>query len=636
MFMRLTKIAGLFGYLRLMGLRWFLFRFLYEFKRKTGFFDFKNKLILNRVTQKSVEKLSKSTEFSKLKICNQVFDGSIERVFLADHAGNGKLFCFGHEFLEYCENGRPYCWNMNPVTKVKASVNVPWNRLPDFGDYGDIKLIWESSRFPQVYYFINAFSVTKEQQYAETCIDILDDWCRQNVFPNGPNYKCGQEITFRLFSWFVAIDYFIDYISNQQKEKILENIYISLLRIESNIDYAAKSVKNNHSISEAAGLFVGGLMYPEFPESDRFRNKGLKYLLHETGYQIYNDGSYIQHSMTYERLALDVLSFVILIAHRANFKLPGKIIDRQKKMIRFLYSFVQPDGRAPNYGSNDGTQLFPLTGCEYQDFRPCLNLAVAVTEGRILFDKGQELVRFFDVPVNSKINIERMNRFDDGGYYILKNEDFFGFVRAHTYKDRPCQSDMFHLDVWFNGENIFCDSGTYSYNSSFEDLSYFKGVAGHNTVQVNNTDQMVKVGRFGWAEWIKTTQPTFRGNIFESEHSGYEKRFGIKHRRKIHLKNGFLIEDNINSIKNKANIKQIWNTEFDVEQIDLNTFYVGGVILIKSNISGHVEKGYISRYYNSYEESTRIVFEAETDKDITIRTIIEPLLSATTVRLRIK
>lgn len=622
------KIIKLFGYIWLMGLKWFFFRLFYEIKMRIGFFNFKNRLILNCVNKKKRNGLFKTIEITELNISSKAYVGLKNCVFIADHAMKGKLFCFGHEFLEFSENGRTYCWNMNPVTKVIAPAHIPWNRLPDFGDYGDIKLIWESSRFPQVYYFINAFSVSKDQRYADACVDLLVDWCQQNVFPYGPNYKCGQEIAFRLFSWFVAIDCFKNYISKQQKETILENIYISLLRIESNIDYSAKSVKNNHSISEAAGLFVGGLMFPEFPESDRFRNKGLKYLLHETGYQIYNDGSYIQHSMIYERLALNVLSFVILIAHRANFILPDKIIARQKKMIRFLYAFVQPDGRVPNYGSNDGTQLFPLPGCEYQDFRPCLNLAVAVTEGQILFDKGQELVRFFDVPVNSKINIEKSNRFDDGGYYILKDENFFGFVRAHTYKDRPGQSDMFHLDVWLNGENIFCDSGTYSYNSSFENLSYFKGVAGHNTVQVNNTDQMVKVGRFGWSDWLKTKQPAFSGDLFESEHSGYEKRFGIKHRRKIHLKNGFLVEDNINSVNNKANIKQIWNTEFDVEQIDLNTFYVGGVILIKSNIPGHIENGYISRYYNSYEEGARIVFEAETDKDITIRTIIEPLLLA--------
>jgi len=623
--MRLMKIAELFGYMRLMGLKWFSFRLLYEFKKKTFFFDLKNKFILIRVHKKNGEGLFKSIEIPDLKICSKVYEGSKKGIPLADHAMKGQLFCFGHEFLKYGDNDRAYCWNMNPVTKVKVLDYIAWNKLPDFGEYGDIKLIWESSRFPQVYYFIDAYSFSKDQKYADACIDFLEDWCNQNVFPNGANYKCGQEIAFRLFSWFVAIDYFKDHISKQQKETIIENIFTSLLRIELNIDYAAKSVKNNHSISEAAGLFVGGLMFPEFPEAERFRKKGLKYLVHETEYQIYNDGSYIQHSMIYERLVLDVLSFVILMARKAKFQLPEKIICLQKKMIRFLCAFVQTDGRVPNYGSNDGTQLFPIPGCNYLDFRPSLNFAFAVSDGQLLFEQGQELINFFGIGTDDRKTIEKGNRFDDGGYYILKDEDFFGFIRAHTYRDRPGQSDMFHLDVWFKGENIFCDTGTYSYNSKFKYLSDFKGTAGHNTVQINNADQMSKVGNFGWANWIQTTQTMFSGDLFESEHDGYEKRFGIKHRRKVLLRKGFVVEDYITGVKREVSIKQLWNTEHDVEQIDSNSFIVGGMIQIKSNVSGHVEKGYISRYYNSYEEGSRIVFETNTDTDIIVLTKIEPL-----------
>ena len=35
-------------------------------------------------------------------------------------------------------------------------------------------------------------------------------------------------------------------------------------------------------------------------------------------------------------------------------------------------------GRAPNHGSNDGTDLLPLSGCEYGDFRPLVSLGSGV------------------------------------------------------------------------------------------------------------------------------------------------------------------------------------------------------------------------------------------------------------------
>ena len=29
------------------------------------------------------------------------------------------------------------------------------------------------------------------------------------------------------------------------------------------------------------------------------------------------------------------------------------------------------------------------------------------------------------------------------------------FIKCGAYKDRPCQSDNLHLDIWVDGEKIF-------------------------------------------------------------------------------------------------------------------------------------------------------------------------------------
>ena len=109
---------------------------------------------------------------------------------------------------------------MNPVTKVKANKDLSWNDLPDFGEYGDIKLIWEASRFPQVYYFINAYAITQDEKYAKECIKQIINWIDDNPYPIGVNYKCGQEISFRIFAWINAMEYFNDFISKEDKRDI--------------------------------------------------------------------------------------------------------------------------------------------------------------------------------------------------------------------------------------------------------------------------------------------------------------------------------------------------------------------------------------------------------------------------------
>ena len=143
-------------------------------------------------------------------------------------------------------------------------------------------------------------------------------------------------------------------------------------------------------------------------------------------------------------------------------------------MLEFLYSFMQKDGRLPNYGSNDGACLFPVSTLDYRDFRPSLNLAAALTYGKCLFDEGLELIRMFGLNHEAKLCLDKQNSFEQSGYYILKNESTFIFIRCHSYKTRPAQCDMLHTDIWHRGINYFCDSGTYSYNSKMNNTKEFK------------------------------------------------------------------------------------------------------------------------------------------------------------------
>jgi hypothetical protein len=614
----MTKIKSIVSYLFLMGLDWFVFRVKYELLKKINYFDKVNEKILKKVSRCDISEFF----YKQVGLVNKDFIGDSSFVEKADNASVGKIFAFSNEYFDYSEDGNVN-WQMNPISKVKADSSLSWNRLPDFGEYGDIKLIWEASRFPQSYFFINAYSVTKDDKYAKECINQMLEWISNNPYPKGVNYKCGQEISFRVFVWINVLEYFREFFTKEDEQKIVKNIYTSLLRIDANIDYAAKSVKNNHSISEASGLFIGGLLFPQFQESEYFINKGLKYLLKETSYQVYDDGSYIQHSFTYERLALDAISFVMVVAKKLNYLLPEELKQRHQKMIEFLYSFVQENGWLPNYGSNDGANLFPLTGDDYRDFRSSLNLASVVNGGYSLFEGHKKLVEFFSLEDKGLKEVEKKIEFKDGGYYILKNKNLFSFLRCHSYKDRPASNDMFHLDIWSGGKNIFCDAGSYSYNTDKKFKNNFIGVIGHNTIMINDSNQMAQVLNFGYSNWTKAKCIGFSENYFVGENYAYQKEFEIVHQRDLKLEDDkIIIIDNIKNIKENTNIKQIWNTKFEVEVIDEYTLKVDDFI-ISSNIKYNLENSYISDYYNSYIKGTRIVFETDIAENFEIKTLIE-------------
>lgn len=541
----------------------------------------------------------------------------------ADKAVKGKILAFSNEYLNYSHGKECVNWHYNPVNNETSPRDIPWNKLPDFGKYGDIKLIWEASRFPQVYFFINGYALTQDKKYAQACLGQIQNWVEKNPFPYGVNYKCGQEIAFRLFSWIIAIDYFREFVDEDFLVKVLKNIYTSLLRIDANIDYAAESVRNNHSISEATGLFIGGLLFPQFPKSQYFVRKGIKYLKKELVYQVYKDGSYIQHSMIYHRLVLDILSFVKLIATKSSYKLPEIISQSHRKLLTFMYSFCQENGKIPNYGTNDGSRLFPVAGSNYADFRESLNFAALTSYGKKLFDTETLTAELFGFKATEKLLLERQKTFSDGGYYIMQNnsEDIFLMTRCHSYRHRPGQADMLHLDVWHEGENIFSDSGTYSYNPDGFDGDFSKTSA-HNTVNLEDCCQMEKVSKFGFRNWTQSKLIEYTGNSFAGEHYSYIKRFGVTHKRTINcFEKHIVVEDHFQGINSPIKIKQNWNTVFDIEGTG-KEFSVSNC-RISSDCKGRIEAAYVSKYYNHYEKTNRLIFEAGTSKDFTITTRID-------------
>ena len=42
-----------------------------------------------------------------------------------------------------------------------------------------------------------------------------------------------------------------------------------------------------------------------------------------------------------------------------------------------------------------------------------------------------------------------------GGYHILRKGNFKVFIKSKTYKERPVQADMNHVEIWYGNQCIF-------------------------------------------------------------------------------------------------------------------------------------------------------------------------------------
>jgi hypothetical protein len=117
----------------------------------------------------------------------------------------------------------------------------------------------------------------------------------------------------------------------------------------------------------------------------------------------------------------------------------------------------------------------------------------------------------------------------------LKARESYAMLRAAQYRDRPSQADQLHLDLWWRGENIACDAGTYLYNGPAPWDNALTATSVHNTIALAGLDQMTRAGRFLWLDWAQSE--VIRYNLagesaVEGSHDGYAN-LGATHKRSV-------------------------------------------------------------------------------------------------------
>jgi len=644
-----------------MGIPFCAFRACYELEKKTGIL--KSRFVTPSWDEIRLKQLISLDSFKSaeqvLTHCNKFFfeiekppsffgmDGR-QLVICADKILNNE---FRYFFRNFYSLGDGPDWFLNPVTGAKGDGEKHWCDIRFFDtNVGDIKFIWEPSRFAWAYTLARAYSHTGDEKYAEKFWKLFESWMDANQPNRGHNYACGQECAIRTMAMCFALFAFNEsmHTTSDRRELILKAIYIHSDRIEKNISFAI-STRTNHSITEAAGIFTVGLLFPFLKNAKRWKEKGEKILVKEAARQIYSDGSYIQHSMNYHRLMLQDYIWVLRLAELNNVEISKFLREKVKRAVDFIYQMQDESGRVPNYGANDGALICPLNNCDYLDYRP------VIQAGYYLFDKikiypngpwDEDLLWFFgNNAVKSPVeNRSRQNSaFDEGGYYTLRNSQSWAMTRCHSFRDRPGQADMLHLDLWWKGINILRDSGSFMYYCDEPWQNYFSSTAVHNTISIDGRSQMQKYGKFMWFDWIKSDLLRYdiksNTKILAGQHYGYTKSGkNIIHRRNILSadENLWIIIDDVIG-KGRHLIDLYWHLcdapcEFDKNICTLNTERgLASICVITSNDSvqyqlfkGNEQKpaGWQSLYYGERIPAPTLLSSANFELPKRIVTVI--------------
>ncbi len=515
--------------------------------------------------------------------------------------------------------GKNYNWITNPSTGFIYDVKKHWSEIQDISsEAGDIKYVWEKARFSFLYDLIRYDFHTKEDQ-SELVLAEIESFIDKNPINQGPNYKCSQEISLRVLNWTFALYYYKDsnFLTSDLFVKIMNSIYWQIHHVYGNIHFSRISVRNNHAITETLMLYLSGKLFPFLPNVKKWSTKGKKWFEQEIEYQIYPDGTFLQFSMNYHRVTIQLLTWGIQLANLNNEKFKPVVYERAKKSLAFLTASSDPvTGQLPNYGSNDGALFFKLTDDDYRVYRSQLDDLRSVLYGNTFYS-SQSAFWYGVQPENiEEIKRDEISVFENSGYYIIQEDDIKTFVRCGAYKDRPAQSDNLHLDIWVNGENLLRDSGSYKYNTDKEYLNYFNGCEGHNTLSIGGEDQMLKGGRFIWYYWVKKVSAKLvkQANSFkfEGQINGFKQlNKNIIHKRSITKESKikeWLVKDSVTNSSRK--IYQYWHLPLNKkDQIEIKSTDSLG-----NNLTPIIEEKWFSGYYGVKEPSLRITFETNTNQ----------------------
>ncbi len=570
-----------------MGLRYTSYRIRHELEKRLGLLkkkhptspQIKNFISLENWKKASISFVIVEKELMQIeKHSNDILKEKATKIL------NGEICFFSSDWKKL---GSSYDWVTNPETNFKYDISKHWSEINDFNPVnGDIKYVWEKSRFTYLLTLMR-YDYHFDEDHAVFVFSEIESWIDANPINKGPNWKCSQEISLRLFNWMYALNFYknSEALTEELWCKIQNVIYWSLDHVYKHIDFSRIAVRNNHAITETLALTISELIFPFIPETKKWSVKGRKWLEKEVPYQVYEDGTFLQFSMNYHRVLIQLFSFGISLTEIHNKPFSKLFYLRAYKSLEFLYQCLQEEnGYLPNYGNNDGALFFPFTECEYRDYRPQLETLHRILTDQKLYDNQSinEDYVWFQTKANPTCFFNKIQKktgvisYNEGGYYLCRTDTSFSFIRCGSYKDRPSHADNLHLDVWVNGKNILRDSGTYKYNTSKEFSEYFTGTKAHNTVVVNEESQMLKGSRFIWyywtncntANWIETEEYyIFKGQINAYKHLN-DKGIHIRELKIAKKKFEWIVNDEILNL-DKFSKKQVWH--LDNNQIHISS-----------------------------------------------------------------
>lgn len=493
----------------------------------------------------------------------------------------------------------------------------------------DIKIPWELSRLHFLIILGKAYVITGNEKYYIKFEDTILHWINSNPYKKSVNWTCAMDVAIRSINIIVAKELFQDKIGDQFELKLNNLIYSHGEFILENLEN--HEPRSNHYISDLIGLFWIGIYFKGNEFGDNLIEFAIKELEGEVETQINNDGTNYEAATSYHKLVLELLLFTIIYGEKNKVFFSLICLNKIKKMCEFMYNILKPNNIIPLIGDNDDGRLIIL-GSYYEwdrrDPRYLLSISsIFFNEDRYMFNDEDSVesiaIVFGNRTINNVKNKKYLSKkYEDGGFYILRNNRIYCLVRCGELSMRGhgghSHNEQLSIELNIDGIDIFIDPGTYTYTSDYAKRNKFRSTLMHNTVQIGEYEQndinfwnIFELKEQTFAQCLKFDYSSFIGT-----HKGYLNKYKCNHIRcidvyeeKIIIKDifknkdldkiiNFILPSNLKIVKNNSDIiindKYLVRFEEEplIKEIEYSPSYgvliVGKQINVVTNNSAHI------------------------------------------------
>ena len=428
---------------------------------------------------------------------------------LCDHRVD--LFAYRDIYL-----GPSIDWHRDPITGFQWPRRF-WTEYDLVNNPpADAKIIHELNRHQHLPRLAKAFFFTGDESYAREAVAQMESWIEQNSKWQGVNWQSSLEIAVRSISWLWTIILLLPShaLDEQRLRRICRSLFAQLDHV-----YRYPSIytsPNTHLIGEAAALFLAGVVFPELPRAQSWRDFGMRTLIDEMPRQVLNDGVYGELSSYYHCYATDFYLHTLILAKQNQIQFPEEVWNTLSRMLEFVMHLTRPDGSVTALGDDDGGRVLAFASENY------LSYSDGLCSGCILFNRPDFKYQaggfceeslwllgsaappaFKSMPAAPPSDLSVS--FKDAGYFIQRS----GWSAADTHVTFDCgglgfgngghgHADALAFTMFSGRQPCLIDPGTSAYNCAPAWRRFFRSTAAHNTVVIDGRGQCEPAGTFQW------------------------------------------------------------------------------------------------------------------------------------------